>query len=70
MSRNDPHADIQLLCDALSVAILALAEEEILIVPDEAADAINRRLSALEGGDRIDVLQAGIDILKRSRAVH
>ena len=72
MSRNDPHADIQTLCDALSIAILLLYNADEITLPDAQAEAVNARLYAIDDDAdvRLDIMKAALSILARSRAVH
>jgi hypothetical protein len=72
MSRNDPHADIQTLCDALSIAILLLYNEDAITLPDAEAEAVNARLYAIDDAAevRLEIMKAAMSILARSRAVH
>ena len=67
---NDPHDDIDKLCDAMSVLMLALCEAELLELPEESANAANKRLLALQGEDQASIIRAGIQVMARNRMTH
>jgi hypothetical protein len=67
---TDPHDDIDKLCDTIAVLMLALCENELLELPEDAADAANKRLLSLQGESQVDVIKAGVEVLVRSRVVH
>lgn len=67
---TDPHDDIDKLCDAMSVLMLALCEAELLELPQDSADAANKRLLALQGADQASIIRAGVEVLSRNRTVH
>jgi hypothetical protein len=50
--------------------MLALCENELLELPEDAADAANKRLLSLQGESQVDVIKAGVEVLMRSRVVH
>jgi hypothetical protein len=69
---NDPHADIDVLCDAFAVALMLLHTEEVLTVPADGAIAINQRTTALQMADvdALTAIAAGLAIMKRGQAAH
>jgi hypothetical protein len=66
---NDPHSDIQALCDALACA-MSVIERQGLDSPSEWRAAIDGRVEMLNGQHEQEIIGAGIEIMGRSRTMH
>jgi hypothetical protein len=67
---TDPHDDIDKLCDTIAVLMLSLNQHDLMDIPLALSDAVNLRLRALNGVEPLDVVNAGVEVLMRSRVVH
>lgn len=70
MSRIDPHADIDALCDALAVLFLTLHQNDLCEMTPDVAKVANERLIALQDRLPSEILDPAVAIMARSRAVH
>jgi hypothetical protein len=67
---DDPHADIDALCDALAVTLLLLHDNEICAMSEARATAANQRLIALQHSDADTLITAAIGVMVRNKVVH
>jgi hypothetical protein len=67
---RDPHDDIDKLCDTIAVLMLSLNQHDLIDIPLALSDAVNLRLRAIKSIDPLDVVNAGVEVLMRSRVVH
>lgn len=65
---NDPHADIDALCEGLAVALLLLAQTGVIVIPEDIEAAASVRMAAMD--DSIGALNSAAKVMARSRAMH
>jgi hypothetical protein len=70
MSRIDPHADIDELCDALALTLDLASNYGLVGLDESAAGIVDKRKQALAESDHLDVVERAVAIMARSRAVH
>jgi hypothetical protein len=67
---NDPHADIDAMCDGLAVALLLMEQAGLIDLPEDLGSAAGVRAAAHDADEFLAVLTTAANVMARNRVTH